>query len=60
MLIDNYNLHGYLLMCIDAYNLKVISIEDYGLYGFLKCLKYFKNSIKIGGCEDGVVKFACA
>ena len=40
MFIDNYNLHRYLLMCIDAYNLKAMSIDDYGLYGsFLKCLK---------------------
>ena len=32
---DNYNLHRYLLMCMDAYNLKAISIDDYGLYGSL-------------------------
>ena len=30
---DNYNLYGYLLMCMDAYNLKAMSISDYGLYG---------------------------
>ena len=33
MSIDDYNLHGYLLMCIDAYSLKAMSIDDYGLYG---------------------------
>ena len=31
--IDYYNLHGYLLMCMDKYNLKAMSIDDYGLYG---------------------------
>ena len=30
---DNDNLHKYLLMCMDAYNLKAMSIDDYGLYG---------------------------
>ena len=31
---DNYyNLHGYLWISMDAYNLKVMSIDDYGLYG---------------------------
>ena len=30
---DNYNLHRYLLMCMDAYNLKAMSVDDYGLYG---------------------------
>ena len=33
MLMDNYNLHRYLLMCMDAYNLKAMSIDDNGLYG---------------------------
>ena len=33
MLIDDYSLHGCLLMCMDAYNLKAMSIDDYGLYG---------------------------
>ena len=33
MHIDDYNLHGYLLMCMDKYNLRVMSIDDYGLYG---------------------------
>ena len=31
---DNYNLYRYLLICIDAYNLKVMGIDDYGLYGY--------------------------
>ena len=30
---DDYNLHGHLLMCIDKYNSKTMSIDDYGLYG---------------------------
>ena len=30
--VDYYNLHRYLLMCIDAYNLKVMSIDGYCLY----------------------------
>ena len=33
MFMDNYNLYGYLLMCMDAYNLKAMSINDYGLHG---------------------------
>ena len=33
MHIDDYNLHGYLLMFMDKYNLKTMSIDDYGLYG---------------------------
>ena len=36
MHIDDYNLHRYLLMCMDAYNLKVMSIDYYGLYGYFK------------------------
>ena len=32
MHIDDYNLHGYLLMCMNAYNLKGMSIDDHGLY----------------------------
>ena len=35
MHIDDYNLHGYLLMCMDKYNLKAMSIDDYGLYDSL-------------------------
>ena len=35
MHIDDYNLHGYLLMSMDKYYLKAMSIDDYGLYGFL-------------------------
>ena len=32
---DNYNLHGCLLMSINInkYNLRGMSIDDYGLYG---------------------------
>ena len=30
---DDYNLHGYLLMCMNAYTLKAMSIDGYGLYG---------------------------
>ena len=43
MFMDNYNLHRYLSMCMDsynlkamcmnAYNLKAMSIDDHGLYG---------------------------
>ena len=33
MFMDNYKLYGCLLMCMDAYNLKAMSIDDYGLYG---------------------------
>ena len=33
MFMDNYDLHRYLLTCMDAYNLKAISIDDHGLYG---------------------------
>ena len=33
MFMDNDNLHRYLLMCMDAYKLKAMSINDYGLYG---------------------------
>ena len=33
MSIDDYNLYGYLLMYIDAYNLREMSINGYGLYG---------------------------
>ena len=33
MLMDNYNLHRYLLICMDASNLKAMSIDDHGLYG---------------------------
>ena len=40
MLMVNYDLHGCLLMCIDAYNLKAMSIDDYGLYG-----SFLNNSI---------------
>ena len=29
---DYYNLHGYLLMCMDKYNLRVMSIDDYSLF----------------------------
>ena len=29
----NYNLYGYLLMCMDAYNLKNMRSGNYGLYG---------------------------
>ena len=32
---DNYNLHGYLLMCMDAYNLKEMRIDNYGLHRYL-------------------------
>ena len=35
MHIDDYNLHVYLLMCMDKYDLKVISIDDYGLHRHL-------------------------
>ena len=35
MHIDDYNLHGYLLMCMDKYNLKAISIDGYGLHRYL-------------------------
>ena len=31
MNIDDYNLFGYLLMCMDAYNLKAMSIDNYCL-----------------------------
>ena len=44
MFMVNYNLHGYLLMCIDAYNLKAMSIDDYGLYGS------FLNNIILWRC----------
>ena len=30
---DNNNLYGYLLMCMNAYNLKAMSLDDYGFYG---------------------------
>ena len=33
MFMDNFNFHRYLLMCMDAYNLKAMSIDGYGLYG---------------------------
>ena len=33
MFIDNYNLYRYLLLCMDKYSLKAMSIDDYGLYG---------------------------
>ena len=33
MFMDSYNLYGYLLMCMDTYNLKAMSINDYGLPG---------------------------
>ena len=33
MHLDDYNLHGYLLMCMGQYNLKAMSRDDYGLYG---------------------------
>ena len=29
MSIDDYNLYGYLLMCMDAYNLKSMRIDNY-------------------------------
>ena len=29
MFIDDYNLHGYLLMCMDAYNLRGMRIGNY-------------------------------
>ena len=29
MFMDNYNLHRYLLMCMDAYNLKSMRIDNY-------------------------------
>ena len=29
MHIDGYNLHGYLLMCMNAYNLKVMRIGNH-------------------------------
>ena len=31
----NYNLYGYLLMCIDTYNLKEMRIDNYGLRRYL-------------------------
>ena len=47
MSIDDYNLYGYLMMCIDAYNLREMSINGYGLYcSFLK--KWYENGIKMG------------
>ena len=33
MFMGGYNWHGYILMCMDKYNLRVMSIDDYGLYG---------------------------
>ena len=33
MFMDDYNLYGYLLMCMGRYNFNVMSIDDYGLYG---------------------------
>ena len=35
MFMNNYNLHGYLLMCMDAYNLKVMGINENGLHIYL-------------------------
>ena len=29
ILTDNYNLHGYLVMCMDAYSLRWVSIDNY-------------------------------
>ena len=40
MHIDDYNLYRYLWISMDKYNLKAMSIDDYGLYdSFFKCLK---------------------
>ena len=33
MRINDYGLCGYLRILIDKYNLRVMSIDDYGLYG---------------------------
>ena len=33
MFMDNYNLYEYLVILMDQYNLKVMSIDDYSLYG---------------------------
>ena len=33
MHIDYYNLHGYLLICMDKYNLKAMSIDYYNFHG---------------------------
>ena len=45
MFMDGYNLYGYLLVCIDACNLRWVSIDDFCLYGYL----YFAW-ILIDGC----------
>ena len=46
-------------MCIDAYNLKVMSIDGYCLHdSFLdvsSVLKWYTNR----GCGNGVIKFTC-
>ena len=42
MHMDDYNLHGYLLMCKNAYNLKARSIDGYGL-----CLDKFTMINKV-------------
>ena len=33
MFMDNCNLRGHLLICMDKYNLKAMSIDDHGFYG---------------------------
>ena len=48
MVIDNYNLHRYLLMCMDAYNSKAMSIDDYGLYGSFKY--FYIMGMRIDDC----------
>ena len=41
--IDDYNLHRYLLMCMDDYNLRWVSIDDYNLHGYLLTIIYDYN-----------------
>ena len=46
---DGYKFHKYLLMCMDAYNLRVM---------IMVCMILFK--VFNGGCGDGGLEFACA
>ena len=53
MLMDGYNLYLYLLMCIDAYNLRWVSIDNYVCMVPFTCFKCFKNGIKMGDVVMG-------
>ena len=39
IIVYDYNLYRYLLMCMDDYNLRWVSIDDYNLRGYLLTIR---------------------